>query len=214
MGQITTDQSHQIIAALTTNCEWSGIDFVASGLQDLVIRDPRGAGQQFEAFLRNGCRLAVETFFRGTGELTIKIPALKRPTLAELQAEWSGIKEIIRDISTEEPVTLKLGTVLRADETKSIGGSEYERRILALQNAGRTLGWQHRKWLIEHQTEFPEFMSLLGKVYIDFPGLVVLSVGGGRDVPYAGDGGERWDGSWHWLDSDFRQGGRIAVSAE
>jgi hypothetical protein len=33
MGRISTDQSHQIMAALATNVDWSTVDF--DGLQDL-----------------------------------------------------------------------------------------------------------------------------------------------------------------------------------
>jgi hypothetical protein len=151
--------------------------------------------------------------FRETGELIIEMPALKRPTLAELQAERSDIKDIIRDTSPEGPVTLKLGTVLRPEETKSINGPEYQRRIAALRNAGRVLGWQHRKWLREHQDEHPELKTLLGKIYIDFPGLEVLGGDGRRGFPCAVGRGKRWRDGWGWMDGDFRSLGRIAVSA-
>jgi len=174
--------------------------------------------EQFKKMLRKEptwlSAAIAENCFRETGELTIKMPGMKRPTLVQLQAERSDIRRILCDYSTEGPVTLKLGTVLRPDETKSINGSEYERRILSLRTDFRALGWQHRKWLVEHQDEHPELKALLGIVsYIDFPGIEVLRDDGNRSIPYALSDGERWRGSWCWVGTGFRPSGRVAVSA-
>src|SRR5882724_3076964 len=51
-------------------------------------------------------------FFHDTNELTIQIPARKRPTLDQLQKKHDWIKSIERDTSTEEAVTLTLAIVL------------------------------------------------------------------------------------------------------
>ncbi|MCX6712875.1 MAG: hypothetical protein NTY66_01560, partial [Candidatus Vogelbacteria bacterium] len=59
MGQITTDQSHSVMATLATNADWSQIDFEQSGLQDAIIRDPKGAGERFIAWLKNGGRMTI-----------------------------------------------------------------------------------------------------------------------------------------------------------
>ncbi len=59
MGKITADQSRQIIATLMLNTNWDGIDFGKSGLQDAVIRDPKGAGARFTAFLKNGANMQL-----------------------------------------------------------------------------------------------------------------------------------------------------------
>ena len=59
MGRITTDQSHQVMATLAVNTNWEDIDFSASGLQDLVVRDPKEAGRRFTDFLKNGCQATV-----------------------------------------------------------------------------------------------------------------------------------------------------------
>jgi hypothetical protein len=56
MGKITIDQSHSVMSILAVNTDWDGIDFEDSGLQDAIIRDPKGAGERFAAFLKNGCR--------------------------------------------------------------------------------------------------------------------------------------------------------------
>lgn len=159
----------------------------------------------------------VQDFLRETEELSIQIPALKRPTLKQLQEKWSWIKSIERDNSTEEPVTLNLATVLRVDEKNLINNNnkEYERRLSP--NISRLLGCQHFEWLVSHQDEYPVFMNLLGKIYIDFidfPGLVALGKDGFRGVPYSNQNGERWGASWRWLSGNFHQNGRVAVSSK
>lgn len=54
MGIITIDESHQVVATLVVNTAWETIDFNNSGLQDFIIRNPKEAGRQFTAFLKNG----------------------------------------------------------------------------------------------------------------------------------------------------------------
>ena len=211
MGRISTDQSHQVISTLTANTDWSKVDFDVARLQDLVIRDPKGAGARFTEFLKNGCRLeyVVDDYLRETGEITIELPALKRPTEDELRKKYSWLRSIERDDSTETPITLTLATVLNPDE-KSISGKEYERRLMSAQN--RLLGYRHREWLLEHQDEFPALKPLLGKVYIDFPGIIVVNVDGDRLYPCALQNGVRWDDDWNWFDCGFFSLGRVAVS--
>jgi len=155
-------------------------------------------------------RLATEEVLRDNGELTINIPALPRPTLSELQAQFPWIRSIERDTSPETPVTLTLVTVLKPGE-KPIDGKEYERRLAPQQDV--LLGFQHRQWFLAHQDEYPALKALLGKVYyIDFPGIAVRDVGGFRVVPYCFQGGKRWDGDWSWLDAGFLGFGRVAVA--
>gem|GEM_PF-2012653 len=151
-------------------------------------------------------------FLRNTGELTIRIPVLKRPTLAELQAKYPGIgiASIERDCSPMEKVTMNLATVLRIGETAAINGAEYERRLASCLND--SLGFQQLEWLVEHQDEFPVFMALLGKIYVDGPGIVVTDANGSRRSPYLSEGGRRWKLRWHWIGYDFSGGGRIASS--
>ena len=92
---------------------------------------------------------------------------------------------------------------------ETITGSEYERRLAPQHDI--LLGHQHRQWLLEHQQEHPAFMALLGKVYIDFPGIVVVSEDGDRSVSYCDQGGSRWGGDWGWLGYRFNSSGRVAV---
>lgn len=212
MGRITADQSQAVMAAFSTNVDWASIDFEVCGLQDSAIRRATEAGAQFAAFLRNGCRLVEGSFLRKTGELSISIPALSRPTLKQLKKKWPWIKKIAQDTSPTCPVTLELATVLLVDENDSIDGSEYERRLTP--NPSRLLGYQQCEWLIEHRDEYPAFATLLGKVYIEFPGLVVVDDDGNRRGPHCLQVGRRWGASWSWFIAAFNQSGRVAISDE
>jgi len=60
MGRITVDQSHQVMATLAINTNWDEIDFEQARLQEFVIRNPKGAGEQFGAFLKNGGRVVLD----------------------------------------------------------------------------------------------------------------------------------------------------------
>ena len=164
--------------------------------------------------LRGQAEVKVVSFFRPTedlGDTVIPIPALPRPTLTELRSKFPWIREengIERDDSPTEAVVLSLGTVLTPSE-KQIGGKEYEGRRLGLAGC---LGYQHGLWLVEHQDEYPAFEALLGQVYIDLTGLVVVRADGGRYFPCLGQYGERWYLYWHWADIDLYSDGRVACS--
>lgn len=54
---VTIDQSHALMAVLATNVDWEVLD--AEFLQKQIIRNPKKAGKQFTAFLRNGGRVII-----------------------------------------------------------------------------------------------------------------------------------------------------------
>lgn len=149
-------------------------------------------------------------FFTDTGELAIQIPALSRPTLAQLQAKF-WFRSVERDHSPTEAITLRLNTVLHGAEEK-INSAEYERRIASRTNI--ILGYQQAVWLAGHQDEFPKFKDLLGKIYIEFSGLVVVGTNGERRYPYLGNAGKRWSLIWNLLGEGFYRFGRLAVSGK
>lgn len=148
--------------------------------------------------------------FRETGEFAVRIPALSRPTLQYLQFRFGWIKRIERDNSPTKAITLRLGTVLRLDE-EHIGGDEYERRCASL--AG-LFGYQQLQWLVDNQDEHPAFKALLGQIYIDGPGLIVVRADGGRSFPYLHQGGGRWGLHWHWVEDSLHRFGRLASSGK
>ncbi len=208
---ISTEQRFAVLAALGANIEW---DQLTTEQVQIGVRESVRAGAEATAFIRNGFRVQVGDFFRETGEVTIQIPALPRPTLAELRKKFSWIREeggIERDTSPTEAVTFKLGTVLRPDEER-INGPEYEQRRAPL--AGRLFGYQQLAWLVEYQDEHPALKALLGRIYIDGPGLVVVDADGGRDFPDLVGRGRRWDLRWRWSGRGLLRHGRLAVSGK
>ncbi len=205
MEKISEDQRFTLFASLGMNTDWSQL---TKEEVQLGINNPE-AGNQFTLFVKNGFRLVQNNHFTATESCSITIPALPSPTLETLRGKYSFIKSIERDTSPTEEITLNIGTVLTPGES-SISGSKYESRIASLP----TLGYQQAAWLVEHQDEFPEFMKLLGKMYIDFPGLVVLDSDGDRNIPCLDQNGERWGLRWHWVEDDFGRTGRVAVSGK
>ena len=146
----------------------------------------------------------------GQIEAIVRIPALPRPTLKALQAKFYWVGSIERDTSPKTAVTLWLGTILLPDEDW-VNGKEYERRLVSVSGH---LGYQQAEWLVAHQDALPGLMALLGKVYIDFPGLVVVDAYSDRRFPYLlGDGG-RWDLDWRRVEYDFSRFGRFALSGK
>jgi hypothetical protein len=203
---INVDQRFALLAAMGANIDW---DLLTTEQVQSGITNSQLTGKQTTLFIQCGYRVQIGDYFRDTNELSLRIPALKRYTLEQLQEKYPGMDIVsVEDTSTEEEVTLTLATVLVPDDEGSIDGEEYWKRVVTKLNA--LLGIQHRDWLIEHQDEFPEFMALLGKVWIDFLGTVVVSRGGFRSVPCATQHGSRWHGRWRWLSLVFLSRARVA----
>ena len=147
--------------------------------------------------------------------LAIKIPALPRPTLKELQIQEAfhindpWIKSIARDLSPTKEVKLNLATVLRPQEDYLIG-NEYEERIASKIEVMH--GYQQARWLVEHQDRYPELQVLLGKVFIDFPSLAVLDKAGLKFMPTLRQRSSRWCLRWGWTDFWLDQAARVAIS--
>ncbi len=161
----------------------------------------------FKRFLRK--ENPWESEWREVEKLAVELPALTCPTLEELQARYLWIRSIEYDNSPTDATTLTLGTLLRSSE-EWIDGKEYERRCKP--RLASCLGYQHAAWLVEHQDEFPELKALLGKVYIDFPGMVVVRADGYRGFAYLSRAGKRWCLYWYWPDVGLFSHGRVASS--
>lgn len=208
---IELEQGFALFAALSVNTNWKSLTH--QQLQVAIGDDPKGAGREFEAFIRNGFRMQIGDFLRYMEDLTIEMPAMKRPTLEELRARESWIRAengIEPDTSTEEPVILRLGTVLRPDEPQ-IDGPEYERRMVNVPS----LGLQHSDYIVEHQDDdtpgFAALRALKGKIYIDFRGLVVVDEDGDRRFPCVSGLGRRVVQFWDWVSDRLGRNGRVAV---
>ena len=153
------------------------------------------AGAEYTRFVQFGYQAQIVNLFHDTGELSIPIPALPRPTLDELRSKFPWIKVkggIKRDDSATEAGVLRLGSVLIPDEEKGLDGAKYERRLLVPRSQGLLFGYQQATWVVEHQQEFPELMQLLGKIHINSPGLIVVDENNYRRAPFLSDDGKRW----------------------
>lgn len=166
--------------------------------------------RNFREVLRGNAEIKPFDFWRVKEDLAIPVPALKPPTLKELQKRFPGMefKSIELNTAPTEAVTLRLGTVLKPNEEEMVNGSEYERRLASRRNL--ILGYQQATWLVEHQDEYPAFRALLGKIYIDFPGLVVAGEVVSRRFPCLRELSGRWDLLWYWLGRGLGRSGRVA----
>ena len=135
--------------------------------------------------------------FETSDEFTVFIPALQHPTLDDIRQDFEYIEKIERDTSITDAANLTCITVLQSDEN-NVRKSEYERRIAPWAIFGP--GYQQAKWLVEHQDEFPDFMAKVGRVYLVFPGMVVVYAVGLRFFPMLiSNEKRRWFLFWHLL---------------
>lgn len=165
--------------------------------------------RNFREVLLGNAEIKPFDFWHVVEDLAIPIPALKPPTLKELQKKFPNMrfKSVELNTAPTEAVTLRLGTVLKPNE-ESINGSEYERRRGLRKDD--LFGYQQAAWLVENQDKHPVFMALLGKIYIDFPGLVLLGADGNRYFPCLGQLGGRWVLLWGWAGRVLPRLGRVA----
>lgn len=147
--------------------------------------------------------------FRWVDKFTLKIPALPRPTLPELQARFPWI-ESKQDTSPKEALTLRFASVLLLNEEK-IGGAKYERRLGPKLKLNLCLGYQHAIWLEEHYGKSLSFVALLKKFYVDFPGLVVAGESGRRYISGLSWVGAQVDLCWGYLGHGASQRGCFAL---
>ena len=222
MGIITIDESHQVVATLVVNTAWETIDFNNSGLQDFIIRNPKEAGRQFTAFLKNGGKF---TFKESTKMI---IDRAKPFNSAEFIGSdwnvWRGPKdgnglegEEEQDggalVLTEVDIgMIRLENMLKPGET-SVNGEEKLRR---LEKAGHTrLDAKVLQTLWENQYLIPEKWKEKTNgqaTYIFFDGTVLWYFSGRYVLSLYWDGGE-WRRSCGWLDSNWHANDPSAVLA-
>jgi hypothetical protein len=152
-----------------------------------------GLGKIISLFPNRHGLPAMRDFLCGTNdEISIKIPALPRPTLVDFRGDYPYISTIVRDFSPRGPVTFRLATVLNKGEL-SVGGPEYQRRLV-MSDLRRVLGFQQLAWMIAHQDDYPVFLSFLGEFSIDGSALTVIDENGVENTPYIckNNGTGRW----------------------
>lgn len=199
MGKaIAIGQSLNLFSVFANNADWDNLD---SDLIQKIINDPRQAGQQFTAFLRNGGRVIV-------GEP--KVVAINRNRFNPkkfIGDGWSILNDETdaRSIAlTELDLTkVQFATMLKDGETY-VNGEEKLKRLKASGNIRLDADIFLTLW--ENQHLIPE--SWKEKVngntrFIYFDGTVLRRSDGRRYVLYLcwDDGAWRW--SVHWLDYDW-----------
>jgi len=200
MGQITVDQSHQVVATLVTNTTWEDIDFEGAGLQNLVIRNPKEAGRQFTAFLKNGGRIIVGE----PGIIHIDRTAPFDP-VKFLGQRWTIGEEDERSL---ELTQLDLSKVLLKHMLKkgesSIRGEEELRRLKSADYVRLDAKIFQTFW--ENQQLIPELWKERtdGNItFVFFDGTVLRGPSGDRCVLCLYWGVGRWNGDYCWLGHDW-----------
>lgn len=217
MGQITTDQSHQIMAALATNVIWKEIDFEAAGLQDAIIRDPQRAGRRMTDFLKNGAR-----FIFGEPQIIQTKPfnPAEFPGLGKGWAFWKGPADgngltgeedfdpRSRALTEINIARLRFETCLREGES-SIKGEEKIRRLKEMADFIRLGGnaflgfWED--YQANKENSALEWIYRTRKIsFIDFPDDILRSPNGSRSILYLfRDDVGKWSWLVNWLDGGW-----------
>ena len=222
MGQITLDQSHQIMAALATNADWGSLDFELLGLQDAIIRNPTEAGREFTDFLQNRARLVI-----GEPKI-IKIDRSKPFNPAEFigkgwdfwrgPADSNGLEGDLdrdeRSLAITELDLSKINLVTMLGPETVIKGEEKLRRLTRVNHIRLDLGIFQAFW--QNQRLIPKLFKEPtngGTTCIFFDGQVLRLPHGDRCVLYLYFNAGRWYWNFYWLDYVFNASSPSAVLA-
>jgi hypothetical protein len=139
--------------------------------------------------------------------MTIKLPALKKATLADIQKVYPWATEILEDTSTEEACEVEV-----VKYQKESG--EYPTLETVKSRNPNALGWQHSEYIFTHQEEYKDLFAYLkseGIYWLHFLGTVWPNEGGNRYARgwYWDDRGQRWCQGYYWLVS--KAGVNVAV---
>lgn len=207
MSKPTIGQSHATIQALANNVNWETLDH--SMLQK-IIENPKEAGKQFTAFLKNGGTVIV-------GEL--KIIKIDRTTpfdpVAFIDAGWTIEEqdEQSLDLNEIDLTEVKFETTLDKKE-KLVKGEEKLKRLKAMDCIRLDAGIFKTLW--DNQHLIPEKCKAQtngNTTYIFFDGTVLRNPSGRRVVLclFWSDGEWRW--CYIWLDDDWGANNPSAVLA-
>ena len=209
MGKaIAIGQSLNLFSVFANNADWDNLD---SDTIQKIINDPRQAGQQFTAFLRNGGKVIV-------GEP--KVVAINRNRFNPkkfIGDGWSILNDETdaRSIAlTELDLTKVQHVTMLKDGEAYIKGEEKLKRLKASDYIRLDADIFLTLW--ENQHLIPE--SWKEKVngntrYIYFDGTVLRYSGGGRCVLYLYWNDGQWDWRVNWLGNDWGDSDPSAVLA-
>ena len=121
MSKPTTGQSHAAIAALTANTDW---DALSTKMLQQIVDNPKEAGKQFTAFLKNGGKVIVD------GPKVISIDRTIPFDTAFIGDGWTVEEEDERSLALNEIDLTEVAfeTTLQKGE-KSVKGEEKLKRL-------------------------------------------------------------------------------------
>lgn len=210
MGKpVSLGQSHNLMSVLANNTAWDELD---SSLVQEIINDPRQAGSQFTAFLKNGGRVMI-------GQQGIVAVDRTHPfdstTFEGLGKGWKIIEQDERSLALTE---LDLSKVQLATCLKS--GEEYlkgEQKLARLKETSQIrLDALFFYTLWKNQHLIPEAWKQMVNGYsvaICFDGTILGSPRGYRYVLYLHWCDSEWSWDYRWLESAFDADDPSAVLA-
>jgi hypothetical protein len=206
---VSIDQSHSVIQALANNVDWSVLD--GDMLQEQIIKNPKEAGKQFTAFLKNGGKVIVDS--PRVINIDRSIPFDPKTFIGN---GWSIEEQDERAIAlTEIDLTSVMFDSTLEKGEKSIKGEDKLNRLKEKTNRIR-LDAGIFKTLWENQILIPEKWKEKtngNTTYIFFDGTVLRNSDGNRYVLYLFwlDGGWHWH--YYWLGHDWSAASPSAVLA-
>ncbi len=213
MGRITLDQSHQVMAVLATNTDWDAVDF--TGLQDSIIRNPKGAGTAFTVWLKSGATIEAvaqaplpqkknKNVLSCVGELTVG-PLQTKFVRREFFRTRSGlylwndmerVLSVTHDADSPQPV--------KTLQYHDLGKNAHDRDIKAQLPEKQEVELWQVAWLIERQKDGEEGV-LLTNGYANIFYVAGFAVGVGWNA-----GNREWVVSvWKLGGDDWRRGDRV-----
>ena len=206
---VSIDQSHSVIQALANNVDWSVLD--GDMLQEQIIKNPKEAGKQFTAFLKNGGKVIVDS--PRVISIDRSIPFDPKTFIGN---GWSIEEQDERAIAlTEIDLTSVMFDSTLEKGEKSIKGEDKLNRLKEKTNRIR-LDAGIFKTLWENQILIPEKWKEKtngNTTFIFFDGTVLRHSRGRRCVLYLYWLDGRWRWGYNWLEFDWSASYPSAVLA-
>ena len=206
---VSIDQSHSVIQALANNVDWSVLD--GDILQEQIIKNPKEAGKQFTAFLKNGGKVIV-----GSPRVISIDRSMQFDPKTFIGDGWSIEEQDERAIAlTEIDLTSVMFDSTLEKGEKSIKGEDKLKRLKEKTNRIR-LDAGIFKTLWENQILIPEKWKEEtdgNTTFIYFDGTVLRSSLGFRYVLFLCWNDGEWCWYYYWLEDDWYANDPSAVLA-
>jgi len=197
MNKPSQDQVLNAITILMNNADW---DAVSAPVLQKVIDNPKDAGREFTAFLKNGGRV-----IQGVPKVIPIGRTSAFDPVAFIGEGWSIVEQDERSLKLSEVDLTKVNfeTMLK-DRESSVVGEEKLKRLI--ESGYIRLDAKVFQTLWENQHLLPESWKQKtngNTTYIFFDGTTLRDSGGDRCVLYLCWHGGEWDWDCLWLDDEF-----------